>query len=191
MAIERGSWSKLTFSEQKHCTVTQQNTVLNEPEWHRNILKWAEMRLEWTRIWSAEPEKGKMWCFSFPFFFFFFLWGQERLKTCILIRVAVCEMFFPRLVGFFLCEWCNNCPSLVPHLMFPLLSFTGLSDAPKKVAEVSVIWVLVVMFPLKIVHRTKQREETVWTSRTCFLLNIDLKGCCTSHCSDCPEVCTR
>jgi len=44
------------------------------------------------------------------------------------------------------------------------------SHGPKKVAEVSVIWVLVFMFPLKIVHRTKQREETVWTSRTCFLL---------------------
>ena len=28
MAIERGSWSKLIFSEQKHCTVTQQKTVL-------------------------------------------------------------------------------------------------------------------------------------------------------------------
>ena len=41
---------------------------------------------------------------------------------------------------------------------------------PKKVAEVSVIWVLVFMFPHKIVHRTKQREEIVWTSRTCFLL---------------------
>jgi len=55
--------------------------------------------------------------------------------------------------------------------MFALFSMTGLSDGvPKKVAEVSVIWVLVCMFPLKIVHRTKQREESVWTSRTCFLL---------------------
>ena len=26
------------------------------------------------------------------------------------------------------------------------------------------------MFPVKIVHRTKQREETVSTTRTCFLL---------------------
>jgi len=46
------------------------------------------------------------------------------------------------------------------------------SHGPKKVAEVSVIWVLVFMFPLKIVHRTKQREETVWTSRTCFFVEI-------------------
>jgi len=130
-------------------------TYRNEPEWHRNILKWAGMRLEWARIWSAEPEKGKMWCFSFPFFSFFnggrrgvslsfreqfcFIltgllcndqseWSWANLKTCILIRVAVCGLSSPRLVGFFPCEWCNNCPSVVPHLMFPLFSLTGLSD---------------------------------------------------------------
>ena len=28
------------------------------------------------------------------------------------------------------------------------------------------------MFPLKIVHRTKQREEAVSTSRTCFFVEI-------------------
>ena len=50
------------------------------------------------------------------------------------------------------------------------LVWTMDSHGPKKVAEVSGIWLLVFMFPLKIVHRTKQREETVWTSRTCFLL---------------------
>ena len=55
--------------------------------------------------------------------------------------------------------------------MLALFSLTALSDGvPKKVAEVSVIWVLMFMFPLKIVHQTKQREETVCTSRTCFLL---------------------
>ena len=114
------------------------------------------MRLKWTRIWSVEPEKGKMWCFSFPFLFAFFNggrrgvsrtfrgqfcfiltgllcndqseWSWANLKTCTLIRVAVCGSFFPRLVGFFLCEWCNNCPSVVPHRMFPLFSLTGLSD---------------------------------------------------------------
>ena len=97
-------------------------------------------------------------------------WSWVNLKTCILIRVAVCGLFFPRLAGFFLCVSCNNCSSFVPHLIFAIFSLTGMSDGvQKKVAEVSVIWVLVFMFPFKIVHPAKQREETVWTSRTFFV----------------------
>ena len=55
--------------------------------------------------------------------------------------------------------------------MFPLFSLTGLRDGvANKVAEVSVVQVLVFMFPLWIVHQIKQRKETVSSSRTCSLL---------------------
>ena len=52
--------------------------------------------------------------------------------------------------------------------MFALFSLTGLSDGvSKKVAEVSVIWVLVLVSPQDC---PSNKAKGRWTSRTCFLL---------------------